>query len=521
MRANRLLAAAAALFIAALPARADRILGQQRIDNSGNLGPLGGPTLGTVRDNVFTPNLPAGLLGPTRAGIASAFIPPSVGSIVVSGYASSGDRGAGCTFVRGTSTGPSAIQDALGAYWQLPFGKPYDVTCFGAKMDPNNVDDSAAVQAAVTAGGQVTIPRGGLKFCNVNIPNNVRITGAGMNATAVYAASQTCTPFVANFGTDLSTGGGNITISDLSFYAFGGGRQTGGAFVYLSNCSDCRLTAFKMSGAYIGAQVTGANTVNVSIDHGRSDGAVLYHFYVAGGSDTYLDTLVTTAGGLSQATCGLGVVQTAGAWVSNADFVGSGHGTCLSPGDGQSVKWLFFTNSALGDTGSGNGLFINPTGTGIVQGVSISNSWTASNTKAGVATQCVTSGGNTGSVDGLRISNHRSIDNGGDGFAFGCGRDIRLIAPVAQSNSNPAHGGTSGVSSGVSFSPGVSKFSVANGDFTQMAGDFVLQKYGILVQSGASDYYIITGNDGSGGAQTGKTVQDNGTGTNKIVSGNL
>jgi hypothetical protein len=54
MRVNRFLAVAAALFIAALPASADQILGPGRIDNSGRLMLPGGPKLGTYQNGKFT-----------------------------------------------------------------------------------------------------------------------------------------------------------------------------------------------------------------------------------------------------------------------------------------------------------------------------------------------------------------------------------------------------------------------------------------------------------------------------------
>lgn len=64
MRANRLLATAAALFIAVLPARADQILGPGRIDSSGRLMLPGGPKLGTYQNGKFTSQPDALQIGP-------------------------------------------------------------------------------------------------------------------------------------------------------------------------------------------------------------------------------------------------------------------------------------------------------------------------------------------------------------------------------------------------------------------------------------------------------------------------
>lgn len=525
---KRLFAPLLGIALALVPviASADQVLSSPRLDNNGVLNFRGGLNIGTPQGGFFYPALPANYAGPTRASIPGTRFAASVSSIVASGYASVGDRGAGCVYVRGASTGPNAIQDAAGGWWNHSYGKPVDIGCFGAKTD-GTTDDSSAVQATVTAaaafgpGATVSIPNGLTRFCNVNIPNNVTISGQGRNASIIRPTSATCTPLVANFGTTLSTGGGNILIEKVGFYAFGTTPQTSGAFVYFSNCTSCRVTEFEMSGAYIGVQVTGQNTINVAVDHGRSVGASLFHFYVAGGADTFFDHLVTQAGANGQANCGLVVAQTGGVWISDVDITASGNGTCLQPGDGQSVKWIFVSNSVLGDSGTGSGLVISPSGSGIVQGVSVTNSWTASNNGAGVTSSCNVTSNGTGSVDGVRIAMHRSLDNGADGFSFACGRNIRLIAPTAQGNSNPAHGGTAGVNSGVSIGANISQFSVVDGDFTQMAGEAVLQKYGILIGGGSSNNFTIRGNDGSGGTTTGVTVQNNAANGPQTVQGNF
>lgn len=522
-------AALVALALALVPGgvSADQILPGARLNNSGVLGYPSGINIGTPSGGFFYPALPAGFSGPTRASLATTKYPSSVNAVVTSGFATAGDRGAGCVYVRGASTGPNAIRDGLGAWWNQPYGAPVRPECFGAVVD-GTTDDSSAMQAAVSAatafgpGATVLLPNGTSRFCNINIGSNVTISGQGRNASLVKASTGTCTPFVANFGTTLSTGGGNILIEKLGFYSAASTPQTSGAFVYFSNCTSCRVTEFEMSGAYIGVQVTGQNTINISVDHGRSTGASLFHFYVAGGADTFFSQLVTQAGGSGvQANCGLAIAQTGGVWISDVDITASGNGTCLQPNDGQSVKWVFVSNSVLGDSGTGSGLLVSPSGSGIVQGISITNSWTSSNNGAGVSTSCNTTGSGTGSIDGLRIAMHRSLDNGADGFSFACGRNIRLVQPTAQGNSNPAHGGTAGVFSGVSFAAGVSNFSVLDGDFTQMAGEAVLQKYGILVGGNPSNYFTIRGNDGSGGTTTGVTVQNNSGNGPQTVQGNF
>ena len=92
----------------------------------------------------------AAALGMARADVASTFIPPSLKSIRIGGYATAGD-GCQAEMVRGSSTGPAAIQDALGQWWQLDLsGGTANLRCFGAKGD-DTADDTTATRAWMAA----------------------------------------------------------------------------------------------------------------------------------------------------------------------------------------------------------------------------------------------------------------------------------------------------------------------------------------------------------------------------------
>lgn len=457
--------------------------------------------------------LDASSTSPPRSAIPSMAVPYTVSAMTLSGYAGSGDKGAGCVAVRGWQGGPNAIQDANGAWWQALIGKPMDVTCFGAKMD-GQTDDTPALQAAITAaqlsgtGGQVTIPAGSIILGGVRIPSNIRLSGAGPGATNVVASNSAVDVFTAADPTSIA----NVAIERLSIYGAGYGRQAGGHFVLFQNCTNCRVSDFGFNGAYVGAEVTGANTVNVHLDSGRSDGAAAYHFVVSGGSDTFLRGLLTTAGGGAEAICGLRLTQSGGTWISDSDFTYSGHGTCVQPDAGQSVNWTFASNTALGDSGSGFGLFLNPRNGGSISGFSATGSWTSANKQAGVATQC----DNGGIIQAVTLSGHRAIANTADGMTFTCGDGIRIVAPTVVANSNPNGGGVAGRNSGIVFASGLLHFSVLGGEFRPLFGSSGYQAYGVRVLPGASDYYTIRDIDAVGSG----SVDDRGTGSHKTVTGN-
>jgi hypothetical protein len=84
----------------------------------------------------------------SRADIPSRTIP--LRSFIVGGFAAIGDAGAGARYVRGTSTGPLAIQDAAGTWFNLDLS-PHTLQLgwFGVVGD-RVVDDTVALQRAVT-----------------------------------------------------------------------------------------------------------------------------------------------------------------------------------------------------------------------------------------------------------------------------------------------------------------------------------------------------------------------------------
>jgi len=80
----------------------------------------------------------------TRAQIATTTIP--LNCFAVSGYATVGDLGARAVYVRGTSSGPMAIQDAAGTWWELSTTAGIFSGHFGA-LGNGTADDADALSA--------------------------------------------------------------------------------------------------------------------------------------------------------------------------------------------------------------------------------------------------------------------------------------------------------------------------------------------------------------------------------------
>ncbi|QRG06098.1 hypothetical protein EZH22_24410 [Xanthobacter dioxanivorans] len=81
----------------------------------------------------------------TRAQIATTTIP--LNCFAVSGHTTVGDLGAGAVYVRGTSSGPMAVQDAAGTWWELFTKHGIRAGWCGVKAD-GTTDDTAAFRLA-------------------------------------------------------------------------------------------------------------------------------------------------------------------------------------------------------------------------------------------------------------------------------------------------------------------------------------------------------------------------------------
>lgn len=109
-----------------------------------------------------------------RVDIPNINIP--VNTIMLSGYYVAGDLGTGAiyTSVGASSSGPSAIQDKNGTWFQLITIEPVSIGWFGAIGD-GITDNTTAVQAAINA-GDIKIPTGtfvlGANNSTITIPSN-------------------------------------------------------------------------------------------------------------------------------------------------------------------------------------------------------------------------------------------------------------------------------------------------------------------------------------------------------------
>lgn len=118
-------------------------------------------------------------------------------------------------------------------------------------------------------------------------------------------------------------------------------------------------------------------------------------------------------------------------------------------------------------------------------------------------------------ADGVRFNGGGAINCGQSGVLVQAGaKRVSIKNFAARSNSVS----TPNTHSGITVAAGATDFQITGCTLTNGFLNFGTQKFGVEVQPGASDRYVITGNLIGGNGTAG--VSDNGTGTNKTVSGN-
>lgn len=117
----------------------------------------------------------------------------TVSTFTTIGYYAAGDIGTGATYTSNGagSTGPGAVQDSAGTWFQLVINGSANVGWFGAKGD-GIANDSTAIQAAIdwahaqTGGGSVEIPPGTF-LCNVVLKAGVQLLGPNLVSPVYYS----------------------------------------------------------------------------------------------------------------------------------------------------------------------------------------------------------------------------------------------------------------------------------------------------------------------------------------------
>lgn len=518
-RVKKLIFAIAALLVTLAPARADYAppaFGMDRTTPSASplcimsgatcKVQLGTANLSTGAWTVPLANIPglAVTLGVTRAQIPTTTIGSPYKIFALAGHSSVGDYGAGCVYTAGTSSGPNAIQDASGSWFQeIDTGAGVNAGCFGQTSG----DSTTAVQAALNAFNHVIISHD-TKLGVVN----VAVGGKFVECTAgagIFATSLTSDMF--NFHNDAAHPIDGARVSGCRFFpdVAHGSQQTSGSYVVFQNCFNCYADHLKINQAYGGVFIYGTNTNHVVVEDVESIGPVNDAVTVAGGVEIKLSRINMYGGG---GHCGINIQQVSGFYIDSVGVSNTGNGVCINPGAGQYVEFGFVSNSVLGDLdATAVGMPIVAVDGSRVSDINFVNNWTASS-DTGLSTACTGSG----IIKNITIKDHRASTNYKSAIDLGCGSYIDITGRFGNNSYT-----SPGTYPAIKVRTGVDHWSVKDSTFAPLGNSDYVQTQGwaVVVDAGTGSTYQITNNNLSNG-YTVAGIADNRLGANRTVAGN-
>lgn len=384
-----------------------------------------------------------------------------------------------------------------------------------ARFD-GTTDDSPAIQACINwiisvGGGTIILPRGianlgaGLAWAG----SNVNIIGQGEGATTLRCS------FAA--GDILTVGDGtanpnNCGISCLSITS--SVAKTSGAAIRFRNGHNLRASRIRLdNNMYWGFQFDGgAQQFLYYLDNFEINSGSIG--VIVGNDGTLVQDLWVATGVIANCTNDAILLKHCSGWYfRELDLLACGKGLSTFPDAEKRVVagWMYMV---VADTCNSHGYSIITNG-GLVAEITMTAPWGAS---------CgVTDNGHgifvnpgAGTITGISMTVPRCINNRGAGIRINGGRDITITNPQCFANSQQG----SALHDGISVAAGVEKFSIIGGK-SGAGGLFGTnnQRYGINVESGASNNYAIIGVDVLGNVTGG--INDGGTGGEKHIYGNV
>lgn len=393
-----------------------------------------------------------------------------------------------------------------------------NVKDFGAKGD-GTTDDAAAIQAAVnaiTAGGTLFFPAGTYKIStSINVTSNgVRLLGAGRMGTKILPTATSIDAF--HFG------GGNVGSgpfrSGIESMQISSARK---GVWFDKGSTSCVARDLYIVNCAIGIQNNGDYTVNprndniiTSIQRVEVENFSQYGFYFYHCGDAYISECQTTGSNLA----GKSMVVESGCtaiYGSRCNFLSSATGIEINdtvgispnPGSFRTQPGQMFFSDVLGDTCTNYG-------------------WNIANAYQVTLTDCWGGGSTNGvgfaigaSSKEITLQGCRALGNSQHGITVGANANgrVKIVGCHCYGNGYA----TSNTYDGINVAVGAGNFLIESNQCYNDTGMGLgaYQRYGIRLESGATDKFVVSGNvcydNLSGG------LSDLSTGTNKQVFGNL
>tara|TARA_R110000850_G_scaffold269167_3_gene401067 strand:- start:18439 stop:20442 length:2004 start_codon:yes stop_codon:yes gene_type:complete len=376
----------------------------------------------------------------------------------------------------------------------------------GAVGDDSTLNDSAfssAIAAAFAAGGGTVFIPAGIYRVNGQISvgsSNIHVIGAGADVSIIKQMNVTSNTLV--FGAGIQY----VRAEDFSITA--GVIKTSGKGLSINATSFSTFSKMKIEQHAGQIEINTAIAIALTDLNLRDVSASEPVITVNGGNDHFFTRVVADNDSGNESSEGVLIVSSVATWMTDCDFINCGTALRLRSDNGE-ITWGFFNHIAL-DSSNGHGISIEATNNRIV-GCQFSDGWCATNTGSGINIP------NSGAqlIQSMRFSGWRCYNNAGHGANVERGSHITFDACEMTGNSVLSPNANSGFNIGA----GASDWAVRSCRSGQSAGFGNTQARGITINNGASDRYIITGNDFNGNVAA--SLFDGGTGAEKVISGNL
>jgi hypothetical protein len=366
-------------------------------------------------------------------------------------------------------------------------------------------DSTTAFNNCYSFNSIVYMPKGSYVISAVTISTSGSIYGDGFGVTSVFAKDATSDVFTVT--------GSSVTFRDFTIDA--GPTRTNGRYINCTASSSLvTIEDVYMLHWFYGIELNGAEyflkrvrLVNGIANNGQ---AIRIGLVASPGSlaDVSLVSVNIDNPGGSKPDSGIVIQQCGDVSLIDCQLQHCKVALRVNPGASQVCASVRAVNSFFDNAGT-YGVLVQPQSvSGTVNRMCLATCWASSAGTNGMLFDTDTVGG---SIDGVSITDVECYLNGTDGIRLAGAGTINVQVNGGKFAQNGNNGFTALAN--------VTKFKVENGRYGPQGSLTGNGNDGIQILAGTSDEYQIIGNDCTGNTVAG--VVDGGTGTSKVVSGNL